>query len=276
MYKKLLIKHIILDSTILAVSNDDEVILLLKSCFESFDCILSSENIVEFKYCIEIIKSEDCFNVKCSDFTKGVTDLREVLGLTIRYCIDNLTRENDDSIFLHGASTCYKNYGVAFLGNTGMGKSSISYMLHKNNDISYLSDDVIGLDMKTLKMFSFPKPIFLRELSHLDVYDEVKTNIIKFGLDTRHYKICEKHVSTSELIKLRRIFIIERDEKIGFKYNLLNKTDSFIHIWKNMLYKDNVLEKRGIALKIAEKVPTYKLSYASLSSDINKIKSMIL
>lgn len=269
------VKHINLNNVIKIKCNDIYIIEVILKTFKDFEInIKQDENI---KCDINIIKSNDLFKISTyKKESKLTSSIEEALWIIIREICEGLVIETEEKYYiLHGCAYYNNGKSYLFLGRTGIGKSSLSYVLSKETSMKYMSDDLIGVNVRSLKACSFPKPIFLRDLAHLNIeykeIEEMSRNKISFENDNRIFYNANNSILTYEDIVIDKIFLTTRTDNTEVVCKSINKNKAFIEIWKNMYSSENTIKKRNLALALAKEVPVYELQYSSVIEQKDKI-----
>lgn len=226
-------------------------------------------------YCdkkMEIIKLEnDRYHVRNKKDVFTYT-LSQTLGFMTTKVLDELGQDAGDKVFLHGG--CIQSYDKThcFLGRTKSGKSTVTYLLCRDGRYKYLTDDLICVNKKS-ECMPFLKPIFLRETKYLNHKSDTIT--IRYQNDMRYCYLPPNMCDKSQSLKLDNIFILERNLDAPFSVEKLSVSSAFINIWQNMHTSETLIEKRRIAMFIAQNTKTFKVCYRDVLYDLNSIKALL-
>lgn len=246
------------------ISVDDNAFLQkISNFFKNFDCqYYNKEHVCD----IYIHKSGKKYNVTTVEGNKEGSEI-QTLGYVSRLVIDNLGQDNNEYFILHSGAVYHNNNGYAFLGKTKSGKSTLIYTLCKKAGFSYLTDDLVCIDSHA-NVSSFPKPIFLRNLSHVDDDDKNSMELVEYEFENRYCWIPNNYEEIENVIPMKKIFLVNREDGADFIARKQSYSEAFITIWINMFSSTQLFEKRKLALTLAKKIEVYEVTFSEINYDL--------
>ena len=106
--------------------------------------------------------------------------LQGKFAMALLNCSNNKI-EDDWLAVLHASAVSFKNKCVAFLGESGSGKSTATTLLTANG-FDLLADDFVPIDASTNKVLSFPAAISIKEsmLAEFELcYPQLKSSVLR-------------------------------------------------------------------------------------------------
>ncbi len=176
-------------------------------------------------------------------------------------------------LVLHASSVSVNGKGVAFIGNSGQGKSTTAFSLILNGH-GLVSDDVLPVKIEDGKIRVYPgfPALKLTRNTVLPFKNfEIKPNFSK-------YFYSFKDGFTSSPLKLEHIFILEQGNKLAF--NDINLRKALMSLVKNSYCiklfmdgenRDNLLQ----CSEIVKKVPITSLKFYKSLPELTKISEFI-
>jgi len=175
-------------------------------------------------------------------------------------------------LVLHASSVSINGQGVAFIGNSGLGKSTIAFSLVQNGH-SIISDDVlpIKIDDESIEIYpGFPA----LKLSK----DVLSSKNLKTNPDFQKYFYPFKNGFLNSPLKLKQIFLLEHGNTMSF--SKVNKREALISLIKNSycikIFKEN--EKKQNLIQCAgltKKIPITRLEYYKSLHELTKLSKII-
>ena len=137
-------------------------------------------------------------------------------------------------LMLHGSSVKYKNEAVAFIGNRGLGKSTIAMNFYKNG-YSIINDDILAIDFDDEGLpIIYPGYPHVRLLEDSFVYLKDNINILT-PIPSMVGKIfCDASRGFSPgSVKLKRIYILEKGKKT--RISVFKSQENLINLIRHSL-----------------------------------------
>ncbi|MCC7551751.1 MAG: hypothetical protein KO316_09755 [Methanobacterium sp.] len=179
-------------------------------------------------------------------------------------------------LVLHGSSIRVKERAVAFLGYRGNGKSTTAIHLYQDG-YPLVTDDILAIKFREEGL-----PVVYPGYPHVrlneDSYNQVKTKTdILTPIRTIAGKIfCDaSHGFSSEPVDLERIYVIEKDDKMGIS-NLKsqdNLLDLVRHSVANRIFQYNTQKENLI--HCAQLVNNVTVKKLEVSHSFRKIKELV-
>lgn len=246
--------------------HDDSINSYFSDIFKPF--ISYSESI--YKDEINLFKVDSGYKLSLTN--KIFENKADISNFICRYLFHPENFSNAE--FLHGGAVCKNGNTFAFLGNTGAGKSTLISEL-VNNNYSYLTDDVIPI-LGDGMIYSYPKPILLRDINHLK-FDITKSTQIKYVAYTsynnsnRHIVIPNNVISTKCKVEIKDIFVLNRDNfNTDLELKKLEGESAFCSLYNNFRttgLKDNFMS----TIKLIKSLNIYEVRY----SDVKQINNLL-
>ena len=209
---------------------DTECLKMSKNDFR-----LSIYNIAEFRVCNG---NEILWEKTNQDITEN--DLKAFLLSSVIAAL--LIQRN--FILLHGNGLTKNNKLIINLGRSGIGKSTISYLLMRSG-WELIADDILALNKKSILLPGIPRiKLWEDTLNELNLdyskYNQVRKNINKYIVEKENLNISRKSQEISS------IYILHRENEFKDK-NLIGKfTEVKNEKLRFFLIKDNIFRPRFV------------------------------
>jgi hypothetical protein len=167
-------------------SNIPEVIELIE---RSFSEMLEPES-TRIVGRLEVFSEDEKYHlVGNSIASEEYRSLDDILDNFHKEVIHQLIKANPDLLWLHAGAAACRDYAGLFLGSWGRGKSTIVTSLCENG-WSYLSDDIVPLDLNSGKVIPFFKTPNIRENSEQEMPLSSLGELQKVEIDLEQKKLC--------------------------------------------------------------------------------------
>lgn len=223
---------------------------------KTISCKTNHENTIFIELnsgCVFVcVTNERSINIPFSNeydaYKKVVTIIRDHIKIKDGFCM------------LHGSAIIINGQAVLFLSETFGGKSSLSVFFDMQENVTCLTDDLIIIEISTLKVYPVSKTINLRNTA-LTLFDNKLLSELTYNeLITRYeYPLSEERFATYNAIK--KIFIIHRGyDTVEIKEN----ENKFKSIIDNMYLPYSVKNNVMASIKLYKQVLLYDLYYNNL------------
>ncbi len=254
---------------------------IISICPTGTICLYNKFGQSNVKINLMIYKENECYfiDVFYNDFRKKYMhkSIDEAKGniYAILFRSDYLKREFKKCISIHAGSVMIKEQLVLVLGESGKGKSSLTYYLTKRG-FKYFSDETVYMQKegKFLKTIPFYTPLMLRK----DI--AIANNILEKIYVNKESYLEEKFIiGVNNIVKEPQdatgiIIIPDWNPKNTFYVKKISSTDAFSSIVKN-LSSSEYIDKVNIILYILKNFDVYYLRYSNTEQCINKIEKLI-
>jgi hypothetical protein len=125
--------------------------------------------------------------------------LDDILDHFHKEVIHQLIQANPELLWLHAGAAAYRGFAVVFLGVWGRGKSTIVTSLCENG-WTYLSDDIVPLDLNSGKVIPFFKTPNIRENSGQEMSLHRLLDMQKVEIDLEQKKLCREPMPIGAIV----------------------------------------------------------------------------
>jgi hypothetical protein len=177
---------------------------------------------------------------------------------------------NQDYLYLHGGAVEKDNVSICYLAPSNVGKTTLTVDFIKNG-YTYLTDDIISINLSDYTTKGFPKPLFLR----LDSIHKPNCDIyIKNGEFERNVYIPKDCCSHS--INVQYIFVLNRDKinKNTCNIKKIENNDKFMSLLNNIYYTPDKMHMIKSLAGLIRNVKLYEVFYNTSDQAISCMKSV--
>ena len=125
--------------------------------------------------------------------------LDDILVWFNKEVIHHLIQANPDLLWLHAGAAAYRGSAVVFLGAWGRGKSTLVTNLCENG-WTYLSDDIIPIDLNSFKVIPFLNSPTIRENSGQEMPLHRIVELQKIEIDLKQERLCREPMPIGAII----------------------------------------------------------------------------
>ena len=125
--------------------------------------------------------------------------LNDVLDRLKYEAVLKLIQARPDLLWLHAGAAAYQDRAVVFSGLSGRGKSTLVTSLYAKG-WTYLSDDVLPLDLDSAKVLPFPRTPEVRENRGLELSAEQVQELNKIVVNLTPDSVCRKPMQIAALV----------------------------------------------------------------------------
>ncbi|HEY9060608.1 MAG TPA: hypothetical protein VIO64_08925 [Pseudobacteroides sp.] len=181
--------------------------------------------------------------------------------------------ENSYWWYLHGGAVSYNGKAIIISGTTHAGKTTmISTLCTKGG--SYLTDDIVPINVETLKVSPFPHPVASRNIGHMEgevLSRHFSISAVKMlGKNKHHPGGDEKFILNPKrfediegLIPAKAVVLLKRMEGYdGVCIKKLSSGEAFIKLLLNSRHPQNMAKNRKVAARLSNKVQVYEIEYS--------------
>lgn len=185
-----------------------------------------------------------------------------------------LQKMRPDLFFLHAAALEYDGNAFILTGQTGAGKSTLTWAL-VNNNFGYMSDEMAPLDIQTMMVDPFPHALCLKT-EPAAPYTFPATVLTTERAS--HIPASNTNIKlVTQPLPLKAIFFIQYDNNFAMpSYRRLDKPEAALRLYTNTL---NALahENAGLiaATTVVSKTECYELKTADLSASCALVKQCL-
>lgn len=185
--------------------------------------------------CIKIIEKSGKIEILFKDFFRSLKS-RQATVHCLQAIIQQMLLPSECCCCLHGFAIANDDGDVSiFVGATHSGKSTLGTFLLNYNNLSYVADDIIMIDVRNNSVMPIFRPIHLRDEGLCVLKTQYKIEPIgdiKIVDDEIRY-IPKNLSSNNRNLKLKNIFFISRNERDINHEIELTKQEFIIQIIKN-------------------------------------------
>ncbi|MFQ5963288.1 MAG: hypothetical protein ACE5KZ_03280 [Candidatus Scalinduaceae bacterium] len=177
-------------------SNIPEVIELIE---RSFSKMLESEStriVGRLEVFTEGEKYHLVGNITASEEYRSLGDILDNIHKEVIY---QLIQANPELLWLHAGAAAYQDCAVVFPGAWGRGKSTIVTSLCENG-WSYLSDDIVPIDLNSGKVIPFFRTPTIRKNSGQKMSLSSLEELQKLEIDLKQNRLCREPMPISGII----------------------------------------------------------------------------
>ena len=186
-------------------------------------------------------------------------------------------------IFIHGAAMSLNKKTFILPGAAAVGKTSISFLLLKEG-YKLISDDIIMLERKSLKIYPFPVLMNFREYSinnikQLFFLKSKKPDVLLLN-EKRWFYYPDKNEQENRILSLDTVFIVQRSDE-----NCIRKcekttfiTEMFPHFWfpiDNKIYQNSINNNLDILIYITQNKNIYSINSNNIQLFVKYINSVM-
>ena len=153
-----------------------------------------------------------------------------ILGVPLGYLL-----QNNDFQVLHGSAVTKNNQGYAFIGKSGIGKSSIALALI-NKGFKLLTEDLCII--KDMHMYNFSNWIKSDENNLVETLKPIeRINLKKDSRQRSLYKLENRYINNKKT-KLKAIYFLDSNKKRNIKR--LSSSDAFKYLFTYAYRKSDI------------------------------------
>ena len=139
---------------------------------------------------LEVFREDDKYHlVGNSIASEEYRSLDDILVWFNKEVIHHLIQANPDLLWLHAGAAAYQDYAVLFPGSLGRGKSTLVTNLCENG-WTYLSDDIVPIDLNSGKVIPFVSTPSIRENSGQEMPLHRIPELQKIEIDLKQERLC--------------------------------------------------------------------------------------
>ncbi len=177
-------------------SNIPEVIDLIE---RSFSEMLETEP-TRIAGRLEVFRKGEKYHLRGNSIaSEEYRSLDDILEWFTKEVIHHLVQANPDLLWLHAGAAAYGGYAVLFPGAWGRGKSTLVTSLCENG-WSYLSDDIVPIDLSSGKVMPFFRTPTIRKNSGQEMPLHRVGELQKFEIDLKQKRLCREHVHIGAIV----------------------------------------------------------------------------
>jgi hypothetical protein len=203
---------------------------------------------------------------------QAALDSSDLLFLLEKQITIELQRRRADLFFLHAAAIALKDRACLLVAESGGGKSTTTWgMLH--HGFEYLTDELSPVDIHSMQVFPYPHAVCLKR--HAPHSYPLPPSVMDLGRTT-HIPTCSlPSAAVSDPRALAAVFLLKyRPDLLAPELHALGPAEAGARLYANAL---NPLAHANHGLDavagIAEQVPCFSVSSASLSSTCKLIRA---
>ena len=261
---------------VVAVKSDiQQLHSMLKECSAFFTVGESNDFEIDEKYILEVGYYNNKYSIKNVNIV--FNDIQEVLGTLMEIICCDFFLNSNDYIFIHGGVVEKNNKLSIVIASTMQGKSTLMALLSMSG-YNYLSDDVIPINLHTLKAVSYPKIICLRDYKVLEKFDKkYKDKFINFeykiksidnttkDMEERDIILPYNSIKTSDIneYSIENIYFLNRVSSYmnDAKCEKIPNNISVLTIMKNLRSPNDLSKFRKIATEFIKGTNSYMINY---------------
>ena len=185
------------------------------------------------------------------------------IGRALSVFMHYILKSNRQHVVMHGGAVCHNHHGIALLGESFAGKTTLtSYLV--GNGFQYYTDDLIIYNSNNHILTPFPNPVHLRKDALLLLQNHGVTLPVKeysgFSYE-RYIFFPQAQISPC---KLETFILLNRQNTIQPKIRLLQKDESFHAIMRHSYAADCIQYYIIAAKDISRTCAVYELTYSHL------------
>lgn len=221
--------------------------------------------VIYFKKKVGLFKiKEDLIKIKPDYKTLDADFVRVMLGLPFGYLL--MLRSQ---LTFHASAVSKNNKGIIFMGESGLGKSTIAYDLILN-DFKLITEDICTISKnKIINSFPLIKISDNKFTKNSNIFTEDKFNFLSDSMNRKGFILKDKYLADESAIHSAYIFLESDIDYVKIKSLSINQSIKYIfhNTFKTHPIRNDLLLKKNI-----KKVIDFALNtniYAVLSSKNN-------
>ena len=149
---------------------------------------------------LEVFREGDKYHlVGNSIASEEYRSLDDILVWFNKEVIHHLIQANPDLLWLHAGAAAYRGSAVVFPGAWGRGKSTLVTNLCENG-WTYLSDDIIPIDLNSFKVIPFLNSPTIRENSGQEMPLHRIVELQKIEIDLKQERLCREPMPIGAIV----------------------------------------------------------------------------
>ncbi len=184
------------DHQVAVRSNIPEVLVWIE---RSFCEMLEQESASTVRHLEVFKKGEKYFLLGNSEASVEDNSLNNILEFLNKVVIHHLIQANPNLLWLHAGAAAYRDYAVVFLGSWGRGKSTLVTNLCENG-WTYLSDDIVPLDLNSGKIIPFSQTPTVREDPGQEIPLHCLGKLRKIEVDLKQKRVCREPMPIGAIV----------------------------------------------------------------------------
>lgn len=210
-------------------------------------------------------------NVYAAEFV-NIYNLLKALSKMI---IEKYAEYNDSITLIHGSGIIVKSKVILFLGKRNSGKSTLAFLLSKQQEnIQFFSDDIIIFNNKNMSVELFPIFPTIRE----DIFRNLKLQSDQYynTESGRKYIIPITYkLEKQDTFEIQAFVFLAYVNRDGFLYINRNKIDDdvFVYFLNSIINEKSLFKIWRIFKQISDLYGFYTIKYNNTEDIINFIKT---